>query len=163
MYLHGRSYRYHPTSGKKVHLGRDLVEALRRYYLITNAPPESIDDDTALNLWNRHRKGAKQRGIQFDLSVDAIQSLLDEQGGVCAITGLHFKADKPEGLRIRPWAASLDRIDGRLGYVLGNVRVVCGFANIAMNGFGEQFFALVLNPLIDAGIKADKWISEHKE
>lgn len=161
MYQHGRAYRYHPPTGKKIYLGRDLTEALRRYYLLTGKEAPEADPLRAQTIWDRHRRGAKQRGIEFEVTVEEIQKILDDQGDICAITGLHFRMEKPAGLRFRPWAPSLDRINSRTGYVAGNVRVVCGFVNIAMNGFGEQFFALVLQPLIEAGIKAEKWLDKH--
>lgn len=161
MYQHGKAYRYHPPAGKKIYLGRDLPDALRRYYLLTEQGRPVADPLRAQAIWERHRKGAKQRGLEFTITIEDIQGVLDDQGGICAITGLHFRMDKPEGLRFRPWAPSLDRINSRIGYVVGNIRVVCGFVNIAMNGFGEQFFALVLQPLIQAGVKAEKWIDNH--
>lgn len=76
------------------------------------------------------------------------------QEGRCAVTSLAFNDIKPQGLRIRPWLPSLDRIDSRQGYQPGNLRIVCGFVNVALNGFGNEFFNVVLEPLIRAAVDA---------
>lgn len=156
MYRHGRQFRLVRPDGSKVPLGRDQDEALRRYYVLTSQP---IATDVACpkTMLDRHRKGAKQRGIEFTIQLSDVSQALEAQGGVCAVTALAFNLEKPDGLRIRPWAPSIDRINSRVGYLPGNVRIVCAFVNVAMNGFGEQFFAKVLAPLIDAAIKAEAW------
>jgi hypothetical protein len=159
MYRHGLAYRIVNPDGSKVPLGRDYQTALRRYYLVMQAPAVEPVDVSA--MWKRHRKGARQRGIAFTITEDHLREVLERQGGVCAVTGLWFRMDKPPGLRIRPWTPSIDRIDGALGYDSGNVRIVCAFVNIAMNGFGESFFADVLWPLVDAAVQARQWASEN--
>lgn len=159
MYKHGLAYRIVNPDGTKIPLGRDLEEALRRYYVVM--VPRSAETVDVADMWKRHRKGAKQRKLAFTVTVEEVHALLADQGNVCAVTGLPFRQDKPEGLRIRPWAPSMDRINGALGYEPGNIRIVCAFVNVAMNGFGEGFFREVLNPLIEAGMKARGWMSEN--
>lgn len=155
LYRHGLSYRLQLLDGTKINLGRDRAEAIRQYHVIMSpASPLAGDARVAGAMWKRHQKGAKQRGIPFDLAPADIQALLDAQGYRCAVTRLPFRDDKPAGLRIRPWAPSVDRLDGAAGYTPGNVRIVCAFVNVAMNGFGDGFFALVLEPLIEAAVKA---------
>jgi hypothetical protein len=163
MYQHGLAYRIVNLDGSKIPLGRGLDQALRRYYVIMSKDKRTgaADPLCVATIWQRHKKGAKQRGLTFTISQEDVAAIIEDQGRVCAVTGLAFRLDKPEGMRIRPWAASLDRIDGRLGYEPGNVRVVCAFVNVAMNGFGELFFQQVLEPLIDAAVKARAWASEN--
>ncbi len=156
LYLHGRSYRFRPRVGKPINLGRDLNEALRLYDAAVNRSPSTEPDpDAPLTMWRRHRKGARQRRIDFSLTIPDIAELIAKQKNRCAVTGLGFSAYKPGGLRIRPWIPSLDRLDNAKGYDVGNVRIVCAFVNVAMNGFGEKFFNLVLAPLIDIGVRAE--------
>lgn len=42
-----------------------------------------------------------------------------------------------DSLVTRPFAPSLDRLDGTRGYQRDNVRLVCTIANFAMNRWGE--------------------------
>lgn len=162
MYRHGLSYRLVALDGTKIPLGRDYEMALRRYYVIM-APRAAGDACCHDTIWKRHKKGARQRGIEFTISADQVRDVIEAQGRVCAVTGLAFRLDKPDGLRIKPWAPSLDRINSTRGYEPGNVRVVCAFVNVAMNGFGELFFEQVLAPLIDAAVKARTFMSENGE
>jgi hypothetical protein len=36
----------------------------------------------------------------------------------------------------------------------GNVRIVCGFVNIAMKAFGERLFMAVIKGVVDAEVRA---------
>lgn len=156
MYAHGMSYRLHFIDGRKVNLGRDLSEALRRYYALMEAPrgQENAKELKPAFMLSRHRKGAKQRGLAFDLSEADIDEALESQGYCCAITGAAFSTAKVEGMRIRPWLPSIDRIDSSSGYLRGNIRIVCGFVNIAMKAFGEKLFTSVIKGLIETEVKA---------
>lgn len=156
------SYRYIPRHGKKHNLGRDLDTALKRYAVLTQAKPafDPLSDRAILELWARHRKGAKQRGLEFGVTLDEVRALMRHQDGRCAVTRLAFKDEKPKGMRIRPWMPSLDRIKPTLGYSAPNLRIVCGFVNIALNGFGDSFFEVVLQPLIQAAIEAERLRAE---
>ena len=156
MYAHGLGYRYVPLNGKKVSLGRDLEAALEKYYLLTmkSFPRMMNVEQMADAMWRRHKKGAKQRGIEFTISAHDVSDVLYEQEIRCAVTRLEFNGGKPDGSRIRPWMPSIDRISSARGYHKDNIRVVCAFVNVAMNGFGDQFFAQILAPLIDAKVEA---------
>jgi hypothetical protein len=155
LYRHGHSFRLVHPDGRKINLGRDEGEAIRRYTLLMTPPQPPLPPMLAADVWRRHMRGAKQRGIEFALTMDDAQALLDAGRSRCAVTELPFSMEKPEGLRIRPWAPSIDRIDGRRGYVPGNVRMVCAFVNVAMNGFGERLFLTVLRSLVQAGVAAE--------
>lgn len=158
MYLHGLSYRVHLPSGEKANLGRDLGEALRRYYALMARTPEdaAAKELSASYMVARHRKGARQRGIEFAITNADAQRLLDQQGNCCAITGAAFSARRVEGVRIRPYLPSIDRIENTLGYVPGNVRVVCAFVNIAMKSFGAHLFREVLSGIVSVTVRAEQ-------
>jgi hypothetical protein len=159
MYLQGASYRTKLPNGQRLNLGTDREAALRKFFVLMAGPvPVSVaEPKEILTMWRRHKKGAAQRGLDFSLTPDDISAVLAEQRLLCAVTQLPFKNDKPNGLRFRPWAPSLDRVSNSTGYVAGNVRVVCAFVNIAMNGFGDEFFSAVLEPLVEARLKVELW------
>lgn len=157
MYRHGRAFRLCLKDGRKVNLGREYPTAMLRYHELMGEalPITGADPRVALAMWRRHKKGAAQRNLAFTITADDIARRLRLQGNRCAVTDLPFRDDKPEQLRIKPWAPSIDRLDGREGYTPTNIRIVCAFVNVAMNGFGEQFFSVVLAPLVKAGVEAE--------
>lgn len=71
-----------------------------------------------------------------------VLQLLRQQNGICKLTGLRMIMDKEGGdsaLRASP-----DRIDSDLGYLRGNIQIVCQFAN-AWKGSApnEEFLRLL--------------------
>lgn len=148
------TYRYHPSGGRPINLGTDLAEALESVRRMRNLLPplDALSAPALRELLRRHQKGALQRRIPFALEEFEVAALLASQGNRCAVTKLAFSEAKPAGMRIRPWLPSLDRRDSRKGYRADNVRVVCAFVNVAMNGFGEAMFRQVLAPLIEQAV-----------
>lgn len=71
-------------------------------------------------LWNRARKRARERGIQFQLS--AAEIIIPQ---TCPALGIPLRL----GDRRSPNSPSLDRIEPWRGYVSGNVRVISDRAN----------------------------------
>jgi hypothetical protein len=92
----------------------------------------------AMLACNRHRQSAKTREIPFQLKPADVYRLMETTDFCCAVSGIPF-SKKAEGLgHVDPWAASIDRIENRHGYLLDNVRVVCVAANLAMNQWGHD-------------------------
>jgi hypothetical protein len=146
----GFSFRYLSEEGPKINLGNNYEEAISRYETIV--APSGIGSCDPLiaaeEIWKRHRKGAKQRGKEFAITIDDVLRLLESQKNRCAVTGIRFNNAKPKNARMRPWAPSLDRIRSNEGYVNGNVRLVCAFANVAMNDFGEEILMTLLEKIV---------------
>jgi hypothetical protein len=90
-------------------------------------------DKRAQCLVANARTRAKKRGIHFDLdgAVDDIQARIDADR--CELTGTPF--DLSPGRKFN--SPSIDRIDPKLGYIPGNIRVVCHAMNAAMGDWGE--------------------------
>jgi len=65
------------------------------------------------------------------------------EAGTCQRTGLPFDLRPPVASKRHPFSPSLDRIDGREGYVTGNVRVVVSAFNVARNEWGDEVFEAV--------------------
>ena len=84
--------------------------------------------------WEARRR-AKRKGYPYRLlpeDVARLQKIIDL--GYCQITGSKFDLDTP-----RAWnSPSLDQIKPQVGYVRGNVRVVCRAMNFAMGEWGED-------------------------
>lgn len=65
---------------------------------------------------NAFKRGAKQRGLSWRISLEFVDALWEAQGGRCALTGLDMKKNP------RSW--SIDRIDNDEGYTSDNVHLV---------------------------------------
>lgn len=79
------------------------------------------------------KKGAKSRGLLFNISIEYLWELFRGQEEKCALTGIsliiprsHYSSKKnPPGVAM----ASVDRIDSSKGYIVGNIQWVCAKIN----------------------------------
>ncbi len=74
------------------------------------------------------RKRAMKREMDFseDVTIDYLVSILSRQEGLCALTGIHMT----HGGGMTDTAMSIDRIDSRIGYIPGNLQLVCHRVNV---------------------------------
>ena len=79
-----------------------------------------------------YERGAKQRGLEFDVSIEYVVSLFT---GKCAYTGMDITPPTAHS-----GTASLDRIDPTKGYVEGNLQWVHKDINRMKNKFSEKHF-----------------------
>ncbi len=77
-------------------------------------------DDPNWAVWHRAKKRARRLGISFDLPLSEV--VVPER---CPVTGTLLAV----GQRRSSNSPSLDRIDPRQGYVIGNCRVISDHAN----------------------------------
>ena len=73
------------------------------------------------------KTSSKRRNLEHSIDLEYLLYLLNSQSERCAITGI-MMVHKPD-----PRAASIDRIDSDLGYVRGNIQLVCKVINFAKN------------------------------
>lgn len=113
----------------------------------------------AKKIYRRCKDSSKARSIDFDLSRDDFEKLVNDSQGRCAITGILFDFDTREtGSRAHPFKPSLDRIDNRKGYVVGNIRLVCIAVNFAFNEWGEKVFDRIAKAYLgQASTTEDAW------
>jgi len=76
------------------------------------------------------------RGIEFAITQAYLRSLLVAQKGLCPLTGVKLRFGS--GLDLSN--VSLDRLDGKKGYVEGNVRLVCWWTNLARHTLTDAEF-----------------------
>jgi hypothetical protein len=83
------------------------------------------------------KHGAAVRGYQFSVTISEIWSLFLDQGKKCALSGIgiSFRINRSDAS-----TASLDRIDSRRGYVLGNIQWVHKDINRMKGNFTEDRF-----------------------
>jgi hypothetical protein len=106
-------------------------------------------------IYQNAKKNAAKRGIPFDLTRSEFDEIVTKSKGHCRVTGLKFNNEQPNGIgTIRPYAASLDRIDSAQGYSKANCRLVCVVVNFAMSTFGDKPLFKMLDALQNKRIAA---------
>jgi hypothetical protein len=83
----------------------------------------------------------------MEIDLDYVCHLFDIQNGKCALTGILMN-HRPND----PLAASIDRIDSRLGYFVGNVQLVCQFANYAKRHFPNNVIKAIFEQMVREGV-----------
>jgi hypothetical protein len=99
-------------------------------------------------LFNRWKANAKSRNYPFEISIEKLQVILEEQKFKCAYTNMDMLCPKTYNekreMTSSPYLISLDRIDNDLGYVEGNVHFVCVWANKARGSYAHETFKEIL-------------------
>jgi hypothetical protein len=90
--------------------------------------------------WSRIKHQAKQRNIEFDITIEYVYELYEKQNNKCAISGVEIKLNKNYEGKKSLNSASLDRIDSSLGYIEGNVQWVHKTVNMMKNNMTEKDF-----------------------
>lgn len=85
----------------------------------------------------------KNRNENYDLDIEYLLNMYKQQEGKCALTGIKMLYKNDSNRRTHPFMISVDRIDPKLGYIKGNVRLLTVAANFALNEWGEEVFKIV--------------------
>jgi hypothetical protein len=112
------------------------------------------------SFWKRVIRGAKRRGIDFNLTIEEIWDLYLKQNKKCALTnidlympdGYTHKTIKRKNHNKLSYAASLDRIDSSKGYTIDNVQWVLTEVNLMKMGMNQELFLEVCQ-LINRNIR----------
>lgn len=78
---------------------------------------------------------AAKRHHEWALSYEDIENQYLSQKGYCALSGI-----KMEGNSKSPLRPSLDRINSKMGYLVGNIQFVCCMINVMKNKYDEKQF-----------------------
>lgn len=104
---------------------------------------------------NKVKKGHSDATLIIEIDYDFLIDLYYKQGGKCALTKLpmtHKRRDL--------YSISIDRIDSSLGYIPGNVQLVCKFINLGksrhsnpeVSGLLDAYFQVRLRAIGDAKV-----------
>lgn len=83
------------------------------------------------------KRGAKNRGLEFSVTIQEIWDLYIKQDRSCALTGLPIYFSDASRNRDKR-TASLDRIDSSKGYITGNIQWVHKTMNTLKMAFSED-------------------------
>ena len=81
------------------------------------------------------------------ISLDALELLWQIQQGRCALTGWPMTMELANG--VVPTNCSIDRKDSKIGYVVGNVQLVCRAANVAKSDLSSVDFLKLCRAVVE--------------
>ncbi len=111
-------------------------------------------------LVSRSRHRAERAQFAHNLDADHGEHLFQQQGGLCAISGLHFSLAEFAGVLVKhPFAPSLDRVSSQGGYTADNVRLVCIAVNFGMGQWGEELYLTFARAAVEHSNQADRLMS----
>lgn len=90
--------------------------------------------------WTNIVLGAKQRNIEFDITIEYTWKLFEQQNRKCKLSNLDLSFVSSYEMKsgIKRGTASLDRIDSSKGYVEGNVQWVHKDVNKMKQSFTQE-------------------------
>lgn len=96
------------------------------------------------DYWSMLKKGANNRNIPFNITIEEAYKKIENQNFKCALTGLDikFKKNTTKGKKHdnTTKTASLDRIDSTKGYEIDNIQWVHKDVNIMKNKYNQDYF-----------------------
>lgn len=107
-----------------------------RYQKKSERANASLEGFLQMRLTSMKSRQKEKKYIGTTIGLIDLMRLYDDQRGMCAITGLPMHTTLNESdLSVSP-----DRIDNTLGYIDGNVRLVCSRANLMMSNMDASHF-----------------------
>jgi hypothetical protein len=91
--------------------------------------------DIPMSYYNRARRGAESRNMEFDITIEDMSDLIIKQNYKCNISGMPIKFNA-----LKKHTASLDRIDNSKGYVKGNVQWLHKDINSIKSNYNQEYF-----------------------
>lgn len=146
---------YLVTAGAWRRLGKEYHEAMATYHKIASAAtgvPEFVAVTPGFldELYRSVVKNAQRRSIACLVGRHDIDQMLSRSSWACEVTKIRFNLVQPEGMRIRPWAPSVDRIDSLKPYTAKNCQLVCAAYNIAKNEWPEPVWRTLIKGISSA-------------
>ena len=103
--------------------------------------PSGMVGSVRVSWFNSFRKSALTRGYCWEIDISFVDTMYEEQRGVCVYSGL------PISWSVQGWdhTASLDRIDNDLGYTEDNVQLVHKEVNMMRGSLEDERFKELCN------------------
>lgn len=101
-------------------------------------------EEIAGTNWTYYKKGALSRGFDFDITIEYAWNLFLKQDRKCALSGQEIGFNTKTGALSKYGyqknTASLDRIDSKKGYIIGNVQWLHKDINKLKSNLDEKKF-----------------------
>jgi len=93
-------------------------------------------------VWNKYKKNAKKRNLNFDITPEDILELYKKQNGLCAFTGAKLICNSIRGDK-NNW--SIDRLNSNKGYTIDNIVLDTKTVNMYRNRSTPTEFLEICN------------------
>ncbi|MHB1099104.1 MAG: hypothetical protein ACYCZR_06065 [Burkholderiales bacterium] len=94
------------------------------------------------------KRRSEDRNIPNNITLDMLLAMAEKDEWRCSVSGVKYDLRQLSKHHGRPFAPSIDRIKPELGYIEGNVRLVCLATNYAMNQWGAEIFGILARSFI---------------
>ena len=94
-----------------------------------------------VSWYNKFETSAQLRGLDWEIDLDYVADLYEEQEGLCALTG--WEIVFPELGHHQLSTVSIDRIDSNFGYIPNNIQLVDKRVNMMKQAYSQEEFILV--------------------
>jgi hypothetical protein len=121
---------------------KDCLQTSRKN--ITSRSPYSFLSQSFAKL----KHGRAKDGIKWEIDINDVYKLWDEQQGKCAISGLNMTYHLSEGNK--HFNASIDRIDNLKPYIRSNIQLVCVRVNYLKHTLDEGELYWWCKTIVDA-------------
>lgn len=107
-----------------------------------------VQNNPIRQRYNLAKDRAKRKGHEFDIDVEYLHELFEQQNGKCAYSNVELTQSKSKIINM-----SIDRIDNSKGYIKGNVVWVSSIVNSMKNDLTEDEFVYVINLIYENIVK----------
>jgi hypothetical protein len=112
-----------------------------RHYKNSQCKQWSGYGDISGHYFSTLKTGAKNRNIEFNITIQEIWDLFVKQKGQCALSNLPLQFSGQRQIKKGvEQTASLDRIDSSKGYTIDNVQWLHKDVNKMKNGYSQHYF-----------------------
>jgi len=97
--------------------------------------------NVSYTYFSRIQRGAKSRKLEFNITIDYLQSLLENQEFKCKLSGINLIMNASNGVKQNYLnTGSVDRIDSLKGYIEGNIQWVHKTINVMKQDLTDNDF-----------------------
>ena len=100
--------------------------------------------DISKSYWRRICGNASDRGLEFLITPEYVWTIYEQQNSKCIYTNLDI-CFYPDNNKPYKCTASIDRIDSKEGYIIGNIQIVHKIVNVMKSSMSDCEFISMCN------------------
>lgn len=113
------------------------------------------------STFSHYKYNADLRNIPFEVTLEDLWEIYIKQDKKCPYTGIDLVLENKTTISRVPPNASLDRIDSKVGYKIGNIQWVYKPINVFKGGKKHEEFISLCKMITDYQVTKNKIIIEH--
>lgn len=129
-----------PASGIKRGRGQCCIKCQQKNQTGSKHPYWRGSRHMPMTMFNKWKRSAIRRNMEWSLTIEYLDNLIDQQEWKCKFTGHALALDFGQKNGVKNGNASLDRIDSSKGYIEGNIQFVLKSINMAKQAMPDENF-----------------------